>query len=74
MVVPVSPDDEQAERQRCLAILDLMIALATIELELEERNEAEKQRTRELLPPTSPRHARDIDPGWLEFWRRNAVA
>jgi hypothetical protein len=69
----VNPD-EQAERQRILATLDMIIALATIELELEERNDAEKQRTRELLPPSSPRRARAIDPGWLEFWRRHAVA
>lgn len=66
--------DENAERQHMLATLDLLIALATIELELEERSEVEKQRTRELLPPQSPRRARGVDPGWLEHWRRNAVA
>ena len=58
----MSPDDERAERQHMLATLDLLIVLVTVEQQRAEREEAEKQRIRELNPTGQRRYA--------EHWRK----
>ena len=64
MVVPLSPD-EQAERDRIAMTLDILLCITAINLHRDQP-----------APPERPAHERVawVDQGWLEFWRRNAVA
>lgn len=57
--------DEQADRDHIAMTLDILVAITAINLHREQ-----------TAPPPRPAHERVawVDQGWLEFWRRNAVA